>query len=260
MAENELIIRVTGKGKYIPVASFVAVVQNTLTILREVDAELSEQRLGSLTWRISNVSLNSPLEMTIFAEPNADLDVSRDVVEVITTGLRQIDSSPDSIPAFFTPRALEGAKRLVSVLNDGIERIALRSPQGELVTPTQRVAANVDELIQDYEELTTFEGPLEAVTLRGKRIFYIWDPIDGRISCRFPEDMLDEVRTLLGHRASVYGRARFSSTGKPLFIQVEEVERLPSQEELPKVKNLKPINITNGLDSVEYVRRQRDGE
>jgi hypothetical protein len=261
MADDELIIRLIGREEYISAASFITVVHNTLAILKEVDAEISEQRLGSLMWRIKDVSLNSPLTVTLLGESRVDeLDYGRDVIEAYTEGLRQIDRSPENIPPFFTIAALSQAKRLVAVLNDGIERIFFSLPEQEPVVPTQRVAANVDELTQVYEELTTFEGGLDSVTLHGKRIFYVWDVFDGRIACRFPKDMLDQVRTLLGERVSVYGKARFSRAGKPLSIEIVEARRLPSQEELAQLKDFTGINITNGESSEAYVRSLRDAE
>lgn len=260
MAGNELVIRVAGKDKYVPVASFLSVVHNTIGILREVDAEISDSHRGSLKWRIKDVSQNSPITMTIFAEPTSEVDISQNVVDAYTDGLQLIDESSDAIPPFFTPRALEKAKRLVGVLNDGVERIAFEGSSQKPVTPTQRLAANVDELLHTYDELTSFEGNLDAATVHGKRIFYVWDVFDGRVSCRFPEHMLQEVLSLFGHRVIVHGRAHYSRSGKPLYIEVEDVEGVPEQESRPAPEELEPINITDGLSSEEYIRRLRDAD
>lgn len=261
MTDDQLVIRVESKEEYVPAASFVSIISNTLMILREVDSEISEQHQGSLSWRIQDVSLNSPLSITIFAEPRGgDLDVGRDVVEAYTEGLRQIDASPERIPEFFTLKALERAKSLVSVLNDGIARITYSTARYTAIVPTQRIAANVDELTQVYEELTTFEGDLDSVTLHGKRIFYVWDVFDGRIACRFSEDMLERVRELLGHRVSVSGKARFSRGGRPLSIEVVEARKLRDQSELPQIRDLVGIDITHGLSSEAYVRSLRDAD
>jgi len=261
MMDDQLTIRVVPREEYVSAASFLSIVQNTLAILREVDAQISEQRQGSLTWQIKDVSLNSPLTMTIFGETTAeDLDYGRDVIEAYTDGLRQVDTSPARIPEFFTFEALRRAKSLVSVLNDGIERVIFSTPRREAVMPTQRVAANVDELTQSYEELTSFEGRLESATIHSKNRFYVWDVFDGRISCSFSKDLLDDVRELFGHRVSVYGRARYSRTGRPLSIDVLDLKRLRDQEELPQFEDFQGVNITGSLSSEDYVRSLRDAE
>jgi hypothetical protein len=263
MSTEGLKIRVIPRERegYVSATSFVAIVQNTLAILREVDAEISEQRLGSLEWHIKEISYNSPLTMTLIGEPKAeDLDYEIDIIEAYTEGLRQIDASPDRVPEFFTYQALKSAKSLVSVLNNGVERVVFSAPTGEEVAPTQRVAANVDDLTRTYEELTSFEGKLESATIHGKNRFYVWDVFDGRISCRFSRDKLDDVRNLFGHRVSVYGRARFSRTGRPLGIEVIDLKQLRNQDELPQARDLAGINITGELSSEDYVRRLRDAE
>jgi hypothetical protein len=263
MTSEGLKIRVIPRAQetYVSAASFVAIVQNTLASLREVDKEISEQRFGSLEWQIKDVSYNSPLTLTLIGESKVeDLDVELDVIEAYIDGLRQIDTSPDRVPEFFTYDALRSAKNLVSVLNDGVERVLFSAPTRDEVAPTQRVAANVDDLTRTYEELTSFEGKLESATIHGRNRFYIWDAFDGRISCRFSRERLDEVRELFGHRVSVYGKARFSRTGRPLSIEVLDLKRLRNQDELPQPRDFIGVSITGDLSSEEYVRRIRDAE
>lgn len=260
MAYDEVTIRLASKEQFPSVRSFMIVVNNTLAILREVDKQISEQRNGSLKWRIKDVSFNSPLEMTIFGEPLIEEDYGRAVVRATAAGVRELDRSSDAIPHFFTVSAMNRAKDLVGVLNNGIERVTLAVLDELPVVPTQRVAANVGELVRTYDELTSFQGRLEAVTIHGKRIFHIWDPFDGRIACRFSEAQLFAVRDLLAHRVSVYGRATFTKGGKPLYIEVEEITRLPEQHEVRSVRTYAPINITGGMSSHEYIRSIRDGE
>lgn len=259
MATDQIIIQVSGRdGRYVPVASFVAAMLNALTILKEVDTQISEQNQGSTEWRIKDVSYNSPLTAVFIGEPIGELNVVTAIVEASADGLEQLDQSPGVVPAFFSVRALEVSKKMVNVLNDGVERLVVQVPEYKAVVPTQRVAANVDELTQTYDELSTFEGKLEAVSIHGKRVFYVWDTFDGRISCRFGESELDKVVGLFGHRVSVYGRTRFSQLGKPLSIQVEEIEDVEGTRQPFDPRQFSAVDITGGVDAVAFVRELRD--
>lgn len=258
METDQIIIQISGRdGQHVPVDAFVSVMRNALSVLEEVDAEISEQRQGSVRWGIKAVSYNSPLTAAFIGEPAAELDVVSEVVKAFADGLKQLEEGPARIPEFFSVKALEVSKKMVGVLNDGVERLTIRVPDYKSVQPTQRVAASVDELMLTHEEMTTFEGPLEAVNIHGKRIFYIWDAFDGRISCRFDEIDIGEVVEHFGRPVRVYGRARFARRGKPLSITVEEIEELPERQPFDPGK-YPPVNITGGRDAVEYVREMRD--
>jgi hypothetical protein len=116
---------------------------------------------------------------------------------------------------------------------------------------------NIDFL---HEEIGTIEGKLETLTVRGSRKFNIWDRVtDRRVECSFPKDMLQEAIAAFAQRVAVHGRVRYSASGDPIRIAVEELRRLRSQEELPQAKDLEGIDLAGGEDPVDYVRRLRSG-
>jgi hypothetical protein len=156
--------------------------------------------------------------------------------------------------------SLQKAKELVSVLNDGIQRIALGTPWEDPVVPTQHLAANADALLpKPHEEHGSMEGRLETLSVHGGSTFAIWDAMSGqRIECHFPSTMLPEAQEAFNRRVLVSGIIRYSSEGRAKSIIVEKLRPLRGQEELPQIDAIQPINITDGTDSAEYVRRLRD--
>ncbi len=239
MGEDEITITLTGKTEFISVGSFLEVVQNSLGILRELDAAISGHS-ASVKWRISAASLNSPLAVTIFPDNPTDMGIGRDILNDYTKGLRQVEQDDKHVPSHFNEAALEYAKKLVSVLNDDITRIAFTTPWDKPVVPSQRVAANVDKLLpKEHDELGTFEGNLETLSVHGGTTFLIWDVVTGyRIECRFPSDMYEDAYAAFTKRVAVYGRIRFSRHGKPKYVVVEKLRQLRSQSELPQAKDL----------------------
>jgi hypothetical protein len=262
MSDSLFTIRVTGRSEFVSVSAFVSVVQNTLEILHGLDIAISENPSGVLEWRIAEVSLNSPLTMTIFAEAEDETGVDRQVVSAYSEGLEHLDKDGETVPTYFNDALLEKARKLVSVLNDGVAKIAFVSSWTDPVEPSQRVAAHVDRLLPpDHEEWGSIEGKLEVLSIHGGASFNIWNVISGaRVTCRIPSEMLDEAHAAFGKRTAVQGKIRYDRRGKPVSISVHHIRILREQSELPQSRDLEGIDITGGIDPVEHVRRLRDGD
>ena len=49
-------------------------------------------------------------------------------------------------------------------------------------------------------------------------------------------------------------------TGAPVRLEVEEIYIFPEASEIPRIDDMPPLNIADGIESSEYVRGLRDGE
>ena len=259
MHGERLTIEVTGRTEFIPVASFLNVVTGTLAILKELDDEMRRGR-KPIRWRISEVHLHSPLSLTIDSDSAEDVGGSRDILRGYMEGFRKIDESAEDIPSYFTETSLEAAKKLVSVLDDEIAKVSFFVPGDKPVTPTQHVAANVDRLISRRELMGSFEGTIEMISIHGGLTFNIYHVLTGdRIACSFPEKMLEDVKSSLGERVIVFGKACYRGR-KPVSVKVEQIKHMRPSDELPQFKDLEGVDITGGMDPTEYVRRLRDAD
>lgn len=147
----------------------------------------------------------------------------------------------------------------MSVLDDGVAQITLASAGGEVISPTQRVAASVDYLLAPaYEDFATLEGQLETISVHGRTRFNIFDSLTRRaIVCFFGPEKLDEALAAFNKRIAVSGNAKYSRLGLPISIAVDEIRYLKGGV---KTEELKDVDITGGVESSKYVKGLRDGE
>ncbi len=256
MQQDQLSIKITGRDDTIPAPSFLAVVFNIVKILRDVDAAVSEENRPTLRWDISRVSMNSPLLLDLAPSSVSDadntVDNSREILVACTRGLREIQESDETVPRYFRERTLSSARRVVNVLNDGIRAIEIFTPYSQPLLLSQKLAANVDRLLaKSYVDYGTFEGRLASISIRGRQTFRIEDEIYGYVACSFTDELLAELKNnLFGERVSVFGETRYSASGQPMSVRVEQIQRLRRREELPQFDDLEGINfdMSGGFD------------
>ena len=244
----------------VPYGSFTTVMNNAIGMLRSI---ANSMEADDATWLITKATTNSPLCITITARSEKKPRVVRRVVRTFVTGIRAIEQGTEP-PLDFTYKDLESAKRMVSVLTDGVKGLSFTDSDGEEARATLHLAANAQS-IQDtlyHYEGASFRGVLENITTHGDtNVFSIFDSLtDHEIPCHFSDEDTARVGSLIKQRINVYGRTRFDRSGLPVYIDVEEFHPVCSEEDLIKISEAPPTNITGGIDSVEYVRRIRDGK
>ena len=260
MISDSLTIKITGKNSnIIPATSFLVVVYNMLRVLKDVDAAVAKDpdntlKTSALEWSISKTEMNSPLTLDIVPLLTSQLDGyqednGRKVLMACEQGLRTIENNPRTIPPFFREKTLLSASKVVRVLSDGIRSIEIFTPYTKPLLLTQRLAAHVDELVSStYTDLGTFEGRLTTLSVHTRSMFRIEDEIYGYITCYFKEGHLEELKNgMFSERVAVSGETRYSPSGQPISIQVEQIERLRSRNALPQFADLEGINFNGDL-------------
>ena len=289
-----LTIELTGKTDAIPLESFLEVISNTLGILQEIDANMSEATSATLDWRIVGASLNSPLLLTIAGLALLGVGDSGQVINAYLHGLDRIESGVVEVPPYFTENAVRKTQKLVGVLNGELRKVRFSGSDGikaTSVVPSVKSLDAVSVILEHHaqeslgdavttapviqlrayasnyvEEKATLIGTLEMLSVHGKKPkFVIYDPLTQEdIDCFFAEERYEEVKAALPkntstpYRVEVTGKAKFNKKGHPVSIIVEQFRRLRDKSELPGFKDLEGINFTSGLDPTEYVRRLRN--
>ena len=202
----------------VSLSALLRILKATLSILRDINEKMSSEGRHTLRWQISEVSYNSPLSMTIVGEPVYANDFSIGVAIECLEGLGRLEQGLE--PALTFPEtAMEGAKRLTMVHNEGISSVVFSAPDRQSVEPTQHLAANVDVILNRRfrAEQTTLDGTLEAVDAHEGLKFFIYDQVTAkRVRCSFGEELFDEVRSSIRSRVSVTGLVRFDRSGRPV--------------------------------------------
>lgn len=261
---DKLRIQIEGSDGKLDFTAFSKVVNNTIGLLRGINAQIVQSSPADLRWRVTSMSMKSPAVLEIEGVAGKKSAAPRVVIDDLISGLEMLDESA-SKPMHFSDDVLGKAKSLVSVLDFGVQSISFSS-NGRTVTPTQHSAANVDALLSHGESYTTdteIEGKLDTVSVHEGSEFVIYDGLTGRPTrCVFDQDDFDRVIELLGDRVYVYGSVRYSRKHEPLSMTVERFEKAPEQDELPAIEDLHRagVNITGGDDPADFIRGLRDSD
>ena len=259
-------ILVEGKDGGVPAERLAEAVTRWLAIVARIDAKNSEDGKPGIHWHIVKATTNSPLTLTLEAHVHAKRrDTSKLVVKSYMRGMRKLESGK-GVPNDFGDDTLKEARSLVGLLDRGISRMEFAAPGEERIVPTLRSAAIIDEFFGRRAAYhmadTTIEGSLETVTIHGGDAFDVFDQLTGtRVRCVLPEGKLSEAVNALGKRVGVSGRAKFSDKGRPISIEVESIRVLSEESDIPAASDFEGegrLDITGGMDSVEFVRRLRD--
>jgi len=183
--------------------------------------------------------------------------------------MKQIDKKAQS-PRYFGESELTRIKRVVDLQKNGVAFIEFFSKRDDVVRPTINASDHIDVLlgggpVRPYTQFAELEGRLEDISLHPDvPQFAIYDPLtDQPIGCNFDEKDIDRVMGLLKRKARVrvYGDAKYNSKHYAVLINVQGIEELPEQNQLPQIDDLHEaeIDLTNGNDPVEIVRGLRNG-
>ena len=251
----------TARRDFVPVDSFLKVVSNTLKMLRNIDLDSSPGHRRTTVWKVAGASMKSPLTLSLTGQSKHSSRVA-EVARTYLSGMEIIERDSDSIPPHFSLDTLQKAKKLVSVLDDGISRVKF-SGFNRSVPLTQKVAATVDALTApSCSSYGSLEGKLETLTAHGGLEFIIYDRLTGdEVECSFDARYIEEARSAWTQRVRVYGTITYNKAGLARSIRVDGAPHpLRGRSDLPQARDIEGIDITGGIESAEYVRGLRDTE
>jgi len=252
MEEPRITIELSARDGNVPLAAFIRVAGRIQAMLRGLDTAVGGDPEGTTTWEIVGASLASPLTIEVGADAAAPVHRADAVLSACVSGLSDLDREA-RIPPWFTVGLLEDARKMVSVLDDGIARIALQYADVSAI-PTQRVAAHVDALTQTVEQPGTVEGLLQYVNAHGKRKLYVYDILtDRRVACSFGDGLRAAVKEALYERVAVSGLVRYDLEGRALSVKAETLETFPPAGKLPQFFEIPAMQITGGVDPADYM-------
>ena len=94
----------------------------------------------------------------------------------------------------------------------------------------------------DYKDYGTVEGRLTAIQEQGTLQLLLKDEwLKQTIRCYVPEDQLPEAFANFRHRVEVSGVIHYRRNGTPISVEVEAIERLPDDSELPSSKDVRGL-------------------
>lgn len=221
---------------------FLSCAEAFLSLLKEITAKI-HKAVPQDGWYIT-VQEGSQV---INAAPNQSRisqGVAGEIIGVMVHGFLALHENAE-FPNEFTEKAVEYARRLSRItMRTGEKRFPVRIiDKQRAFAVSRRVFTNASALLDwKYEDLGTVEGALEAVSVHGHYEFRIYEPVWSRsVKCLISEEMLEEALSLFRHRVEVRGLIRYTNSGLPISIKVEDITELPSPTDLPSYKEMRGI-------------------
>src|ERR1035437_11014980 len=103
MPKAEITIKVRAREVFVPVRSFLTIIESTLSILKELE---HARHYVSAEWKVSAASLQSPLTFTIGCDDPNGQELVREYLGVF----EETEKSEKLPPDRWTQKTLEGAK------------------------------------------------------------------------------------------------------------------------------------------------------
>lgn len=153
---------------------------------------------------------------------------------------------------------------VLKTLDKGVKSLRIRSPGEKPMSITPRVKAVIKQMERTARVppkiwRTAIRGRLDQITVGvDTPQFRIIHGLTGaKIPCSFKSAQLEEIKRYLPARVEVRGEAKVTRQGSPRHITVFDLRRLPEDTD---ISNLPSVNITDGMDSFEYVEKIRAGD
>jgi hypothetical protein len=255
MADQILTIIIEPRDGTVPFDSFVKIAIQTVELLRGVDRKTSPDNTDRIQWNISDVSMKSPLSLTLTGSPiKGKKSIRVDIPGSFVRDINRLEKGQR--PTRFDDAMQGRAKALVAALSNGVNAIQFKSKNVE-AKPTQQLAVNVDEGAKGrgaYYEVGSIEGVLDVLSVRGEDTIEVQDARHGiAVKCCVTESQLEDAWAMKRKRVSVRGRIKFKH-GKPQsVVDVFHIRELAGTS-APQPEDIGVVDLTGGIDPVDYLR------
>lgn len=211
--------------KRVTIDIFSQRVRRFFNIIEDV-ATVVTGKTKALDWLISV----KPGTITFVAKPesiNGSPELGRKTVAALKNGFQAINERRH--PKHFSDFTLSN---LFAGLKIGIGKTYYKiSPQSIVY---------IDEILGTVSEAYgTVEGKLQALKIRGKPNFSIWETLTGKeIKCFFDYEVYNDVISAINKRVLVYGLIHYNKRGRPLRVEIKKLTEFPDDNDLPKFKDI----------------------
>ena len=91
----------------------------------------------------------------------------------------------------------------------------------------------------NYKDFGSLEGKLQVIQDKGRIQLRVLDVmLKQNVRCNIPEDMLNKAFDAFRQRVEVFGLIHYRKGGYPISIEVQTIERLPDDKDLPSIDDV----------------------
>jgi hypothetical protein len=233
-------------------------------VLNHIDKRISDRKSPGLYYRITAISMNSPVTLEVEAVSKQDTQnygpqvvdrFGRDIQQVIR-GHRPEDADFDLLEAY---------KLLVQPLKRHMSQFIVQIDNDRIDIP-KSLDAKVDAILgPDQVERGSITGSLDVLDIHaGKNLFKVY-PVVGpsSVKCHFAKGMLKKAVSGIDHFVKISGELHYKKAEKfPHFVEVDHIEVLLEQADIPKLSSMRGMakDAYDGLSSTDYIDKIRNGD
>lgn len=262
-----LTIHLQGDRRTISVGSFIGVLKESLDILRDLDAIVSQRPRGTLRWVIGSLREGSAVLEMESRVLRGDTDNSERIARSFTDGLNVVASEGVSPPLFTLDNLMSVLRITQAFHRDGITAVDVQQDDEHGARLDRDSQGKVQPLVGVHHRVIgSIEGRIELVSLHHPyRRFNIYHSRTGKaVRCTLPEaieaDVIEALRKR--RRVIVSGEIAYNVRGEPLTVSISgSIRVLPSESELPSLEQMLGAipDLTGDLTTEEHLRRLRGG-
>lgn len=233
----------------VTVRALIAALEGALIWLRGRDPD------STVDWDVVKVGIDSRIRLTFRSTDGNGMIAGR------LRNLHELEKKREpKSPPRLTEEDIDGTQELASLIGRDFYTMRISSPGAPTVKLTPILVDRVEAIAKvargAYYEWGAIRGHMDQITVGRKDTFRIRHELTGdEITCAFAPEKLEEVKKLLPARLEVYGRVRRNRSDKPTSMDVERFRELPQRTE--PFDTVPPVNITDGMDSADFVERIR---
>lgn len=231
-------------------------------VLNQIDKRVSGRKSPGLYYRITALSMNSPITLEVEAVtkqqgPNYGSQVisrfGKDIQEIIG-GHRPKDADIDLLESY---RALVQPKH--------ISQFIFQIDSDQIDVP-KSLDAEVERILgPDQVERGSLTGSLDVLDIHnGRNLFKVYPMVGpSSVKCHFAQGMFKEAVAGIDRFVRIHGTLHYKKAEKfPHFMEVERIEVLPEASDLPKLSSMRGMaeDAFEGLSSTDFVEKIRDGD
>lgn len=264
---DELTIILADKDGRVSLELLQESLENALKMLKSVQEEMLSSDM-QVRWDVVRVKMQSPLELTLrpeVIEPGTRKKNRKLREKLVVTTLKGVTGieKGTALPEFFGDRAVNGFRQMLKAVKKEGGQLSFESTRESRIALTEAASQHLEELdfrTRDYIDYGTIEGKLDVISVHDKPSCAVWETLTNiRVECSLSEDQLVEATRHLGRRVAIAGRIHYYNHAPRRLEVAEPIRVLRDVSELPQIGDIEPIDITGGLSSEEFIRRQRNG-
>lgn len=261
------------------VQNLLCQIQDQIELIRNVEEAVAADGKDQLEWRVTKVSMNSPI--TFELTPSAKVygtDIEDFVGKVIRATAKGLVSLRDGKgrPKYFTDAAIKKASQVSQRVANGLAGTEVDFSEYDEPAyvvdhyTAHRTLSSISKirasLAKPHKELGSLEGFVKSVGRdgHGRPILHLISRLDGTaVKCIGVDGGLNNIGHLdvdtvtKGLRINVYGTIHYKTLATVDRIDVDRVELFKDASELPGIDEIVEPGFTGGVEAVEYLRKLR---